>query len=209
MEKSAPNKMELASRDVVSRAEQIEINEGRGVGPDGARHLPRHHRRAAQAHARGAARDRQHRQRLRRRRHHARADHHPPRPALHHGRRQDRRRRAHADRGPLRGRRGRLRVGPRRQPPRRQLAARHADLRPPRRRARRRARGRSMAMPKVATHAQLRRDIATRSTRSSPARARAGASRRSRTSSGDDEPARRRVPRRAGPAGARSRSSRG
>ncbi len=35
MEKSAPNKMELASRDVVSRAEQIEINEGRGVGPRG------------------------------------------------------------------------------------------------------------------------------------------------------------------------------
>jgi succinate dehydrogenase / fumarate reductase flavoprotein subunit len=35
MEKSAPNKMELASRDVVSRAEQIEINEGRGVGPGG------------------------------------------------------------------------------------------------------------------------------------------------------------------------------
>src|SRR5579871_1984225 len=36
MEKSAPNKMELASRDVVSRAEQIEINEGRGVGPEKA-----------------------------------------------------------------------------------------------------------------------------------------------------------------------------
>jgi succinate dehydrogenase / fumarate reductase flavoprotein subunit len=36
MEKSAPNKMELASRDVVSRAEQVEINEGRGVGPNGA-----------------------------------------------------------------------------------------------------------------------------------------------------------------------------
>src|SRR6202453_4586190 len=36
MEKSAPNKMELASRDVVSRAEQIEINEGRGVGPYGS-----------------------------------------------------------------------------------------------------------------------------------------------------------------------------
>src|SRR5579872_4085886 len=33
MEKTAPNKMELSSRDVVSRAEQIEINEGRGVGP--------------------------------------------------------------------------------------------------------------------------------------------------------------------------------
>ncbi len=30
MEKYAPNKMELASRDVVSRAEQTEINEGRG-----------------------------------------------------------------------------------------------------------------------------------------------------------------------------------
>jgi succinate dehydrogenase / fumarate reductase flavoprotein subunit len=36
MEKTAPNKMELASRDVVSRAEQIEINEGRGVGPNGS-----------------------------------------------------------------------------------------------------------------------------------------------------------------------------
>ncbi len=35
MSKAAPNKMELASRDVVSRAEQIEINEGRGVGPGG------------------------------------------------------------------------------------------------------------------------------------------------------------------------------
>jgi len=31
MERYAPNMMELASRDVVSRAEQIEINEGRGV----------------------------------------------------------------------------------------------------------------------------------------------------------------------------------
>jgi succinate dehydrogenase / fumarate reductase flavoprotein subunit len=35
MERYAPNKMELASRDVVSRAEQTEINEGRGVGPGG------------------------------------------------------------------------------------------------------------------------------------------------------------------------------
>ena len=44
MEKYAPNMMELASRDVVSRAEQTEINEGRGV--DGSvlldlRHLGR------------------------------------------------------------------------------------------------------------------------------------------------------------------------
>src|SRR6266576_2209872 len=35
MENYAPNKMELASRDVVSRAEQTEINEGRGVGEGG------------------------------------------------------------------------------------------------------------------------------------------------------------------------------
>jgi succinate dehydrogenase / fumarate reductase flavoprotein subunit len=34
MEKYAPNKLELASRDVVARAEQTEINEGRGF-PDG------------------------------------------------------------------------------------------------------------------------------------------------------------------------------
>src|SRR5918998_680892 len=34
MERYAPNKMELASRDVVSRSEQTEINEGRGF-PDG------------------------------------------------------------------------------------------------------------------------------------------------------------------------------
>ncbi len=34
MERSAPNKLELASRDVVSRAEQTEIDEGRGF-PDG------------------------------------------------------------------------------------------------------------------------------------------------------------------------------
>jgi succinate dehydrogenase / fumarate reductase, flavoprotein subunit len=33
MEKYAPNKMELASRDVVSRAIEREIQEGRGVGP--------------------------------------------------------------------------------------------------------------------------------------------------------------------------------
>ena len=35
MERYAPNKLELASRDVVSRAEQTEIDEGRGTGPDG------------------------------------------------------------------------------------------------------------------------------------------------------------------------------
>lgn len=33
MKKYAPEKMELAPRDIVARAEQTEINEGRGVGP--------------------------------------------------------------------------------------------------------------------------------------------------------------------------------
>ena len=128
MERYAPNKLELASRDVVSRAEQTEINEGRGF-PDGDRRA-RRHQGAAPAHARGATRDRQHRPRLRRRRHHPRADPHPARPALHHGRRQDRRRRSNDDPRPVRGRRGRVRLGPRRQPARCQLAVGHADLRP-------------------------------------------------------------------------------
>ena len=35
MERYAPEKMELAPRDLVTRSEQIEIDEGRGVGPDG------------------------------------------------------------------------------------------------------------------------------------------------------------------------------
>jgi len=35
MERYAPEKMELAPRDLVTRSEQLEINEGRGIGPDG------------------------------------------------------------------------------------------------------------------------------------------------------------------------------
>jgi succinate dehydrogenase / fumarate reductase flavoprotein subunit len=35
MEQYAPDKMELAPRDLVSRSEQTEIDQGRGVGPDG------------------------------------------------------------------------------------------------------------------------------------------------------------------------------
>ena len=140
MEKYAPNKMELASRDVVSRAEQTEINEGRGVGPDGAgicldiTVVPRKRTLEALREIVNIGRD------------FAGVDitREPitiqPGRALHHGRRQDRRRRRDPDPRPLRGRRGRLRVGPRRQPPRRELAARHAHLRPPRGRARRRAR---------------------------------------------------------------------
>ena len=127
MEKYAPNKMELASRDVVSRAEQTEINEGRGIS---RRHGgARHHRRPPQAHPRGAARDRPRRPRLRRRRHHPRADPHQARQPLHDGRREDRHQGGDRHPRPLRRRRGRLRLGARRQPARRQLAARHADLR--------------------------------------------------------------------------------
>ncbi len=35
MENYAPDKMELAPRDLVSRSEQTEIDQGRGIGPDG------------------------------------------------------------------------------------------------------------------------------------------------------------------------------
>jgi succinate dehydrogenase / fumarate reductase, flavoprotein subunit len=35
MERYAPDKMELAPRDLVSRSEQLEIDEGRGIGDDG------------------------------------------------------------------------------------------------------------------------------------------------------------------------------
>lgn len=35
MQRYAPSKMELAPRDLVSRSEQTEIDEGRGIGPDG------------------------------------------------------------------------------------------------------------------------------------------------------------------------------
>src|SRR5579871_1726261 len=86
MTRYAPNKLELASRDVVARGADGD-QRGPRRRPRRRRRLPRHHGRAAPAHARGAARDRQHRQGLRRRRHHPRADRDPPRAALHHGRR--------------------------------------------------------------------------------------------------------------------------
>ncbi len=118
MEKYAPNKLELASRDVVSRAEQTEINEGRGF-PDGTVALditkvPRKRTLEALREIVNIGRD------------FAGVDitrepiHIRPGHALHHGRRQDRRQRRNDDPRPLRRRRGRLRVGPRRQPPGRQ-----------------------------------------------------------------------------------------
>ena len=180
MEKYAPNKMELASRDVVSRAEQTEINEGRGF-PDGTVALditkvPR--KRIHEALREIVMR----RPRLRRRRHHARADPHQARQPLRDGRRQDRHPRADRHPRPLRRRRGRLRLGPRRQPPRRELAARHADLRPPLRRPRRAAGATAMPMP-TPSRASLADEEARIANRSSAARRPAAASPSSRPSS--------------------------
>ncbi len=135
MERYAPNKMELASRDVVSRAEQTEINEGRGFD-DGTVALditvvPRKRIHEALREIVLVGRD------FAGRGHHPRADPHQARQPLHDGRRQDGRPWRHHHPRPLRGGRGRLRVGARRQPPGRQLAPRHAHLRSPLRRARR------------------------------------------------------------------------
>ena len=139
MSRYAPNKLELASRDVVSRAEQTEINEGRGVGPGGRgiyldiTVVPRRRTLEALREIVNIGKD------------FAGVDitREPIviRPGQHYimgGVKTDSDG-ATPDRRPLRRRRGGVRLGPRRQPPRRELAARHADLRPPRGRARRRA----------------------------------------------------------------------
>lgn len=53
MERYAPKAKDLASRDVVSRAETIEIMEGRGVGPEKDHiYLQLHHLPAEQLHQR-------------------------------------------------------------------------------------------------------------------------------------------------------------
>ena len=135
METYAPNKFELASRDVVSRAEQTEINEGRGF-PDGTVALditkvPRRRTLEALREIVNIGRD------------FAGVDitREPIHilPGMHYimGGHQDRLRRRDDRLAPVRGRRGRVRLGPRRQPPRRELAARHARVRPPVGRARR------------------------------------------------------------------------
>ena len=206
MEKYAPNKMELASRDVVSRAEQTEINEGRGF-PDGTVALditvvPRKRIHEALREIVLVGRDFAGVDITKR------ADPHQARQPLHDGRRQDRRRGPHRHPGPLRGRRGRLRLGPRRQPPRRQLAARHADLRPPLRRRRRRARqgtraGRALAVGARRRGGQDRRDHGPREGLGPPRLGDPQGARR------DDGQARRRLPRRRGAADRRWRRSSG
>ena len=119
MAKDAPNAMELASRDVVSRAEWKEIADGQGV--DGCVLLDLTHL-GAEEDQDAAARLPRAGARLRRRRLHRRADPGAPRRPLPDGRRRRGRvGRDHRAR-PVGRRRGRLRVGARRQPPRRQLA---------------------------------------------------------------------------------------
>ena len=76
----------LARRRLARRADRDQ----RGPRLPRRHRRARHHGRAAQAHPRGAARDRERRPRLRRRRHHARADPHQARQPLRDGRRQDR-----------------------------------------------------------------------------------------------------------------------
>ena len=129
MSKYAPNKLELASRDVVSRSEATEILEGRGI--DGCvlldlRHLgPREDHGAAAADPRAG-------DGLRRRGPDRGAHPDPARRPLPHGwraRGQLGRGPAHA--GPVRRRRVRLRLGARRQPAGRQLAARGRGVRRP------------------------------------------------------------------------------
>ena len=155
MEKYAPNKMELASRDVVSRAEQTEIDEGRGF-PDGTVALditvvPRKRIHEALREIVNVGRD------------FAGVDITKEpihiKPGNHYvmgGVKTDIDGQTDGA-GPLRGRRVRLRVGARRQPPRRQLAARHADLRPPLGRARRAARARRWRCPPPAGDELARR----------------------------------------------------
>ncbi len=145
MERYAPNKMELASRDVVSRAEQTEINEGRGF-PDGTVALDitvvpkkRVHEALREIVLVGqdfAGVD------ITREPIHIKPGNHYTMGGI----KTDVDGRTDLP-GPLRRRRDRLRLGPRRQPARRQLAARHPDLRPPLRRRRRRPRqaGRGLA----------------------------------------------------------------
>ena len=134
MQRYAPNKMELASH-VVSRAEQTEINEGRGF-PDGTVALditkvPRKRTLEALREIVNIGRDFAGvditRQPI-----HIRPGATTSWAASRATSRRD------VDPGALRRRRGRLRVGARRQPAGRELAAGHADLRPPLGRARRR-----------------------------------------------------------------------
>ena len=150
MERYAPSAKDLASRDVVSRAMTIEIREGRGVGKlKDHIHLHLDHLDPAMLHERlpGIA---ELARIFCRCRHRARADPDRSDRALQHGRHRDQLSRRGADQEErqrrLRGarpdgaRRGGLRVRPRRQPSRLELADRSRGVRPRRRLALRRSR---------------------------------------------------------------------
>ena len=117
LERYAPNAMELASRDVISRAEQTEIDEGRGV--DGNVLLDLRHLGAEKILERLPG-TRELSMVFAGHRPDPRADPGPPGRALPHGRRRHRRLGGDLARGPLRRRRGRLRLRARREPARRQ-----------------------------------------------------------------------------------------
>ena len=137
MKRYAPNALELASRDVVSRSETTEIEAGRGVngsvmldlrhlGPEKILNKLPGSRELAMTYA-GVD---------------PIYEPIPVRPGAHYhmGGVQTDEWGLHRARGPLRRRRGRLRLGPRREPARRQLADGDDHLRPPRRAPRGRAR---------------------------------------------------------------------
>ena len=174
----------LARRRLARRADRDQ----RGPRLPRRHRRARHHGRAAQAHPRGAARDR----RTWAATSPAWTSRSEPihiKPGNHYvdGRREDRRRRPDRDPGPLRRRRVRLRVGPRRQPARRELAARHARLRPPLRRAtpRERAPGRR-AQPAVGRRCSPTRSAGSASSWGAIA-APAGASSEIKAELGDDD----------------------
>ncbi len=198
MEKYAPNKMELASRDVVSRAEQTEINEGRGFA-DGTVALDitvvpkkRIHEALREIVLVGrdfAGVD------ITREPIHIKPGNHYTMGGV----------KTDIDGateipGLYAAGECRLRLGPRRQPPRRQLAARHADLRPPLRSPRRQPRQGHRARPPVEGEARRRGadDPADHEPRARLGPAGLGDPQGARR---DHGPLRRRVPRRGGDQG--------
>ena len=150
MERYAPTAKDLASRDVVSRAMTMEIREGRGVGKNKDHiflHLDHLDPKILHERLPGISESAQD---LRRRRRHPRADPGAADRALQHGRHPDQLSRRSADQERRRSRRrrarpdgarrGGLRLGAWRQPPRLQFADRSRGVRPRRRPARRRNR---------------------------------------------------------------------
>ena len=135
MERYAPNMMELASRDVVSRSEQTEIDEGRGN--NGCVFLDCRHLGEKLIDEKLSQIPRP-RPRLRQCRHGDGARAHQARHALPDGRRQDRRGRHDQCAGTICRRRGRLRQRPRRKQAWGELPAGHPRVRAQVRRARRR-----------------------------------------------------------------------